>query len=90
MSEFSIGINFALGIFNLIPLPPLDGSKVVEAFLPYNAVRKYEQIARYSFLILLGLLWLGAFRVLAYPIIYCSDLTLGLMAMLFRAAGAHL
>ena len=37
MIGFTISINVGLGVFNLIPLPPLDGSKVIKPFLPYNA-----------------------------------------------------
>lgn len=84
MSYVSISLNFALGIFNLVPLPPLDGSKIIESFLPFNAARKYEELSRYSFLILLGLLWAGAFTVLSYPIRFFSDVTLYGMAHLFR------
>lgn len=84
MAYVSVSLNFALGIFNLIPLPPLDGSKIVESMLPYAAARKYESLAQYSFFILLALLWAGAFTVLSYPIRFCTNLTLGLMAYWFR------
>ena len=48
-------INVGLGIFNLIPLPPLDGSKILRHFLPYNAKEwfiKYEQIFYIIFVVL--------------------------------------
>ncbi len=35
--QYTIIVNVGLGVFNLIPLPPLDGSKVLMHFLPYNA-----------------------------------------------------
>ena len=76
MSYISVSLNYALGIFNLIPLPPLDGSKIVEAFLPHAAARKYESIAQYSFFILIALLMTGALSVLSYPIRFMSDITL--------------
>jgi Zn-dependent protease len=84
MAYVSISLNFALGIFNLIPLPPLDGSKMVESFLPFKTARKYEELAKYSFFILLALLWSGAFKVIAYPIAFCADATLNIMAYIFR------
>jgi Zn-dependent protease len=84
MSYISISLNYALGIFNLIPLPPLDGSKMIQSFLSYEATRKYESIARYSFFILMALLLTGAFSVLSYPIRFCSNITLYIMASLFR------
>ena len=83
----SLQLNFALGIFNLVPLPPLDGSKILEAFLPYELARKYEKLGRYSFLIILGLLWLGAFTYLMYPISFCSGLTLYFMTQVFHVPG---
>jgi Zn-dependent protease len=84
MAGASITLNYALGIFNLIPLPPLDGSKMIQAFLSPNATRKYEALSRYSFLILMGLLFTGAFAVLSGPILYCSNLTLFLASRLFN------
>ena len=44
-------INFA--IFNMLPIPPLDGSQILKQLLPYELARMYEGIERYSFLILL-------------------------------------
>ncbi|MBY0471941.1 site-2 protease family protein [bacterium] len=84
MCVASITLNFALGIFNLIPIPPLDGSKVVQSFLPYEAARKYESIAQYSFFIVMALLISGAFQILAYPVLFLSKATLTLMALLFN------
>ncbi|MBK5093025.1 MAG: site-2 protease family protein [Actinobacteria bacterium] len=51
-------INVILGFFNLIPVPPLDGSHVLEYFLPPNAQRAYEAIAPYGFIIIIGFLLL--------------------------------
>ncbi len=53
---FAVTINLLLAIFNLIPIPPLDGSKIAVALLPYDAARNYQQIEKYGFLILLALL----------------------------------
>ncbi|MBE7046147.1 MAG: site-2 protease family protein [Ruminococcaceae bacterium] len=49
-------LNIGLMIFNLIPIPPLDGSKVLMEFLPYKARRFMYEIERYSFLILILLM----------------------------------
>lgn len=84
MAQVSVSLNFALAIFNLIPLPPLDGSKVIEAFLSPKATVKYESLARYSFVILMGLLLTGAFSILAVPIRFLSNLTLFGMSQLFH------
>ena len=47
--------NLALGVFNLIPLPPLDGSKVVGGLLPHALYEPYLSFERYGWLLLLGL-----------------------------------
>ena len=53
----TISVNIGLGVFNLIPLPPLDGSKIIMPFLPYNAKQWFinnEQI----FYIIFVLIWI--------------------------------
>lgn len=57
--QFTVGINLMLGIFNLLPIPPLDGSKVLLALLPYEMARSYERISGYGIFLLLLLLYLG-------------------------------
>ena len=52
-------INIGLGIFNLIPIPPLDGSKVLSAILPERLYFGYMKYEKYFMLILLVLLYLG-------------------------------
>lgn len=54
--EFTVNINLLLAVFNLLPIPPLDGSKVVLSLLPLNLARKYQQIEPYGFFILMALL----------------------------------
>lgn len=56
MLRISVMINIVIAVFNLIPFPPLDGSKMVSTFLDYNAARKYEELQRYSFLFIF-ILW---------------------------------
>ncbi len=67
--QITIIINVGLGVFNLIPLPPLDGSKILNHFLPYNAK---EWFARYSqiFYIVFVVLWItGLAGTIISPII---------------------
>lgn len=87
MLVISIFLNFALGMFNLIPLPPLDGSKIVESFLSYEATQKYEKITQYSFWILMFLLISGAIRIIVYPIQFFTQLTLTFSAWVFQFSG---
>ena len=56
LAQLSVG----LGVFNLIPLPPLDGSKVLFALLPDRAYLKLMQYERYGMLLLYALIFLGA------------------------------
>ncbi|MBI2597125.1 site-2 protease family protein [Candidatus Daviesbacteria bacterium] len=51
--QFSVKINLILGIFNLFPIPPLDGSKILLSLLPFNLAKEYQRLERYGFLILL-------------------------------------
>ncbi len=55
-----VTVNIILGLFNLVPIPPLDGSRVVSALLPYEAAQRYESVGPYGLLILfllLGVVW---------------------------------
>ena len=50
-------LNVCFGVFNLLPIPPLDGSKIVGAFLPYRVYYKVLEYERYAFPVLLILLY---------------------------------
>lgn len=52
-------MNIGLGIFNLIPFPPLDGSKVVAMFLPDRYYIRWMQLERYGMIFLMAILWFG-------------------------------
>ena len=52
-------MNLGLGLFNLIPIPPLDGSRILGAILPNETYRKYMSYEKYGFFILLGLMILS-------------------------------
>lgn len=67
MFEKSLLINLVLAVFNLLPIPPLDGSKMVTTFLDYNQARKYEELGRYSFLIIIVLWMTNALSYIMAP-----------------------
>lgn len=56
--NYFILINMGLGMFNLIPIPPLDGSRIVGSFLTANAYNGYMKAERYGFIIVIGILFL--------------------------------
>jgi len=65
---FALVINLALALFNIIPIPPLDGHWLLYGLLPYNAARMLERMGSFGILIIYGLMFLGAFRFLFLPI----------------------
>ncbi|MFA5859014.1 MAG: site-2 protease family protein [Elusimicrobiota bacterium] len=58
---FNMGlyINLILAVFNMLPIPPLDGSKVVSGFLPYNLAMRYLSLEQYGFIAVFAMLYLG-------------------------------
>ncbi|QTS84169.1 site-2 protease family protein [Coxiella endosymbiont of Amblyomma nuttalli] len=72
---FGVLINIVLMILNLIPIPPLDGSRILLAILPKRVSYNYSKIEPYGIWILLGLLVFGLLgRILLPPALYLSQL----------------
>jgi Zn-dependent protease len=61
-------MNVSLAVFNLLPFPPLDGSKVLETFLPASMQPFLEMLEQYGYIILMILIWMGFFGFIITPI----------------------
>ena len=57
-------MNLSLGIFNLLPFPPLDGSKILETFLPESARPMLAFMEQFGFIILMVLMYMGFFNAI--------------------------
>ncbi len=70
-------LNVSLALFNLIPLPPLDGSRIVAWVLPYNLRNKWHDLERFSPYLLMAVFWFGG-RLVSGPILALTELLLGI------------
>jgi Zn-dependent protease len=77
MGKAGLIVNLILMILNLIPIPPLDGSRIIAALLPPRLAYKYERIAPYGFFILIILLITGILHLFLWlPIVILQKLIL--------------
>ena len=65
----SVWINLVLCIFNFLPIPPLDGSRILTGLLPPEMARSYEGVERYGFILILLLAFSGILSKIIFPII---------------------
>ena len=70
MAQVGISINGVLMVLNLLPLPPLDGGRIVVSLLPHRAAWKFSQLERWGFPILLALLFLGVLDTILRPLLW--------------------
>jgi Zn-dependent protease len=68
MAYFGVSINIFLALFNLIPIPPLDGSHILALFLPRDLARMYDYLQPVGFILILILFYTGIMGVLLMPL----------------------
>ncbi len=77
MLAASVWINLVLAIFNCLPIPPLDGGRILAGLLPDRLAESYQQLERYGFIIILVLAFSGLLSKVILPIItFVNDLLL--------------
>ena len=77
MCVAGVSVNLALGVFNLLPVPPLDGSNILAAFLPPHLASRYMEFGRWGFFVLILLAITGVLgRLILPPVSFLAQLLL--------------
>lgn len=77
---FAIFINLVLAVFNLFPIPPLDGSKLLLTILPSRFEYKYYELQKYSYVLLFLLVYFRIINKMLFPIVtYMLNMLMGLV-----------
>lgn len=77
---YGIFMNCLFMVFNLLPIPPLDGGGIVEQLLPYEAAKSYRSIAPYGFFILMGIILLAK-NIILVPTLFMTDLVVSMVGV---------
>lgn len=71
--EYFLIMNISLAVFNLLPFPPLDGSKILETFLPESMRPMLAFMEQFGFIILMILIYIGFFNAIMRPVMYVVE-----------------
>ncbi len=75
MGAAGITINLVLALVNLLPIPPLDGSRIMSSLLPNRWSWRYNQLERFGFIILIAMLYTGVLSsILGYPLFFLQNM----------------
>lgn len=77
VSLAGVMVNFYLMAFNLLPLPPLDGGRIVTMLLPYNAAQSFARIEEYGMIVLVVLLISGFIHYWMHPFVWVAKAMIG-------------
>ncbi|MEO6565514.1 MAG: site-2 protease family protein [Casimicrobiaceae bacterium] len=79
MAQIGIGVNLVLMVLNLLPIPPLDGGRIVTGLLPLRAARVYSRIEPWGFAVILLLLFVGWLEKLMSPLVRMANFVLNVL-----------
>jgi Zn-dependent protease len=70
IAQTGVYVNLGLAIFNILPVPPLDGGNIALGLLPRDLAIRYDRLRPYGFLVLLVLIFTGVVAKVVFPIIH--------------------
>lgn len=83
MAQAGVSVNLMLFAFNLFPVPPLDGGRILVSLLPHKYAFKFAQIEPYGFFIVMALAYMQALRFWMAPMMFVANTFLGVLIFPF-------